>query len=349
MDVYLDSVDGVSVLGCTDQQCVAGFEEGSFTLELRANEDVFERYSYRVQNTAHEIIQNGLQRNEDLLEFDLYIVLISSDAEGTVSHQTEYKVHLELYRESFTVIVPDGSEETGEGEETGEDEGTEVDPTDPAEGGQGPDNEENNGGGGNSDGSSPDPDNSGSGTNNNGGGNEEGDLCSLPENAEKCNAVDEGNATDLVDDEEIDSANQNIVDSIDENGSTAAGVPEIAKDDSVYGEDDFNRLSRFDIYAWLKSKGKQSIVDDKDEDRQVILKTLESFYSVPRLENINNRGELILQFSSALNRIVYDELIANFLLFDLIPTERRQLRGETQRFESEAEVVDEDVGDEESE
>ena len=140
-------------------------------------------------------------------------MLTSSDDEGNISYSTEYIVELELYMQTFEVIVPIDPE-----------------PVEPEE----CDNEEVVGGYYDEDCNYipyPTPID-----------------CSLSENEEACAAIEDGSATDLIDDETLDEADQAIIDSIDDGSSTQADVPDIARDDNTYGKKEYEELSNFDIY-----------------------------------------------------------------------------------------------------
>lgn len=91
MDVFLDSLNGISLYGCTESSCVAGFEPNSFVLELRSNVDVFNRYSYRVQKLYFD---DGYTINT--LEFELIVVLESRNAAGIASQSKLYNIQVEL-------------------------------------------------------------------------------------------------------------------------------------------------------------------------------------------------------------------------------------------------------------
>ena len=60
MDVFLDSCDGKSLLGCLEDDCPAGLEPDIFELELRAHKDVFEAYEDRVEKTTDTFINENL-------------------------------------------------------------------------------------------------------------------------------------------------------------------------------------------------------------------------------------------------------------------------------------------------
>ena len=45
-----------------------------------------------------------------------------------------------------------------------------------------------------------------------------------------------------------------------------------------------------------------------------MINSLESFYSVPKLSSINSRGEVKVLFSSPLRELIYEEIVANFIL-----------------------------------
>ena len=53
-----------------------------------------------------------------------------------------------------------------------------------------------------------------------------------------------------------------------------------------------------------------------------MINTLENFYSVPNLASINSKGEVIILFSSPLNALKYEEVLANFILSRRIPIEK---------------------------
>ena len=70
----------------------------------------------------------------------------------------------------------------------------------------------------------------------------------------------------------------------------------------------------FDIYEWLESKG-IGVNFGKNDNKQIAINSLEDFFSVPKLADINEFGEVIIKFSSPIIKIEYDEITAKFIIF----------------------------------
>ena len=62
-------------------------------------------------------------------------------------------------------------------------------------------------------------------------------------------------------------------------------------------------------------------------------------YSVPKLDGINEKGEVEINFSSPLRSSSYDDLLANFIFFGKFPSARRYLESSN---ELETEMANDD-------
>ena len=65
-----------------------------------------------------------------------------------------------------------------------------------------------------------------------------------------------------------------------------AEVPEVAKDEETYSENDYEEFSTFNFYKWASKHSLDS------------LEALESLYSVPTFEKIDSEGVMVIKFSS---------------------------------------------------
>ena len=139
--------------------------------------------------------------------------------------------------------------------------------------------------------------------------------CSLEENEQICE----------VDQDDIDDVNQQIIDQITENSSSRGDVSQIAEDED-YGEDQYAELIKFDIYAWLESKGLLR-QQNRDDNQQEILNSLDDLYAVPRLTQITKTGLVLLNFNSPIRPIDYDSLLTSYIIFG---KQRRYLSNEKQ-------------------
>ena len=74
--------------------------------------------------------------------------------------------------------------------------------------------------------------------------------------------------------------------------------PEVPKISENYDEREYEELSAFDFEDWLVGQGQQQVKLPSNDNKQVVIKTLESFYAVPKLEFISEYGIALVKFSS---------------------------------------------------
>ena len=83
------------------------------------------------------------------------------------------------------------------------------------------------------------------------------------------------------------------------------------KESENYNEDVAETRSNFDIFEWLAERGDYTIATPGNR-RQTLL-SLEDFYSVPKLGQVDEYGEVTIDFSSALKILDYEQISYRFI------------------------------------
>ena len=147
MDVFLDSCDGKSMLGCLEDDCPAGFELDIFEIELRAHKDVFETYESRVLKTTDTFTNENLmmELTKFSLTFDICIILTAISTDDSPDEMTEYHTTLELKMTETITTQIEVEVEVIEPQEGGEEDQTTTDNGTTGNNGSGEDENENEG------------------------------------------------------------------------------------------------------------------------------------------------------------------------------------------------------------
>ena len=109
MDIFLDGCDGPSLLGCIDETCPAGYEQGSFVLNLKAKQSVFDAYEERIEKVSNTFINDKIELEliKSTLSFELCIVLsaISKEVEQDMFKQYQTWIEMSMTETIQTPVV----------------------------------------------------------------------------------------------------------------------------------------------------------------------------------------------------------------------------------------------------
>ena len=93
-------------------------------------------------------------------------------------------------------------------------------------------------------------------------------------------------------------------------GSAKTGSVAVSESDDFYSEEDAAEQSNFNIQAWIESKGNNG---SADTNSNLLLSSLEDQYSVPMEKDISETGQAVIEFSSKIMPLNYDELVAKYI------------------------------------